>query len=254
VTVEWLPPFVEGVRQHIRVGVQGDCATQHRYGLSPSCVLFASYRSSNAVRDLGAVLTIMVQHAETSPRACFGTPKHSHEQGSARRNIPTSLFRYAEALPRSRFGTPKHPHEPVSVRVRRAERRAEPCVRRAEATQSAETSFTAVSACTTETAFRRRTSAEICHGAPNSRRTGVSAPKRRRNGTPERRNTACFSAETARMPCFSATKICLKPLVGCTAAQGKMGYKPEIRREYDEVLRAAMNDQHHQLLRDYKAQ
>ncbi len=33
-----------------------------------------------------------------------------------------------------------------------------------------------------------------------------------------------------------------------------MGYKPEIRREYDEVLCAAMNDQHHQLLRDYKAQ
>ena len=188
---------------------------QHRYGLSPSCVLFASYRSCDVVRDLGAVLTIMVQHAETFPRTRFGTPNHSHEPVSARRNIPTSLVRHAETFPRAWFGTPKHPHEPVSARARRAKRRAEPCVRRAEATQSAETSFTAVSADQLETAFRRRTSAEICNGVPNSRRTGVSAPNRRRNGTPERRKTACFGAETAKLSRFSAPNICLKPLVYC---------------------------------------
>jgi len=148
-----------------------------------------------------------------SSRSWFSTPKHSHEHRSARRNIPTSMVRHAETFPRVWFGTPKHSHEPVSVRARRAERRAEPCVRRAEATQSAETSFTAVSADQLETAFRRRTSAEICNGVPNSRRTGVSAPNSRRNGTPERRKTACFGAETAKMPRFSAPKICLKSLV-----------------------------------------
>jgi len=148
-----------------------------------------------------------------SSRSWFSTPKHSHEHRSARRNIPTSMVQHAETFPRAWFGTPKHSHEPVSVRARRAERRAEPCVRRAEATQSAETSFTAVSADQLETAFRRRTSAEICNGVPNSRRTGVSAPNSRRNGTPERRKTACFGAETAKMPRFSAPKICLKPLV-----------------------------------------
>ncbi len=121
-----------------------------------------------------------------------------------------SLFRHAEPYPRSWFGTPKHSHAPVSVRVRRAERHAEPCVRRAEATHPAETS---ASACTAETAFRRRTSAEIGNGVPNSRRTGVSAPNRRRNSTPDHRKTACFGAETPKMPHFSAPKICLKPLV-----------------------------------------
>jgi len=48
-----------------------------------------------------------------------------------------------------------------------------------------------------------------------ARRIRAEQAIRRRNGTLERRKTACFSAETARMPRFSATKICLKPLVEC---------------------------------------
>ena len=107
-------------------------------------------------------------------------PKHAVFRRSG---VPFRRLFGAETPVRREFGTPKHSHEPVSVRARRAERRAEPCVRRAEATQSAETSFTAVSADQLETAFRRRTSAEICNGVLNLRRTGVSAPTRRRNGT-----------------------------------------------------------------------
>jgi len=185
-----------------QVGVQGDCAMQHRYGLSPSCVLFASYRSCNVVRDLGAVLTIMVQHAETFPRTRFGTPNHSHEPVSARRNIPTSLVRHAETFPRAWFGTPKHSHEFVSVRARRAVRRAEPCVRRAEATQSAETSPTAVSAdeletapkCVTacriraEQALRRRTGAETVPLSAEKQR--ASAPKQPKCPVSARRKSA----------------------------------------------------------------
>ena len=171
------------------------------------------------------LIAIMCFVCFLSQLQCCKRPRcRPHDHGSARRNIPTSLFRHAEALPRSRFGTPKHPHEPVLVGVQRAERRAEPCVRRAEATQSAETSFTTVSACT---AFRRRTSAEICNGVPNSRRTGASAPNRRRNGTPERRKTACFGAETAKMPRFSAPKISLKPPVVCTES---VSFRRALRR------------------------